>query len=152
MATSDQPASSTPWHPSAAVASWLIPGAGHILLGHRKRGMIIGLTIGLLWLSGWAIGGVSIFNYNQHRAWFGGQMLTAPSVAVAVARDHLLTEAPPERPAAISEGFSFQPPKPKIQYEPSFGRVNEIGILYTALAGLLNLLAIIDVLYKEPSA
>jgi len=35
-------------------------------------------------------------------------------------------------------------------YEPSFGHIKEQGVLYTALAGLLNLLAILDVAYREP--
>jgi hypothetical protein len=30
----------------------------------------------------------------------------------------------------------------------SIGRVNELGTLYCAMAGLLNLLAIVDVIYR----
>ncbi|MCW5853712.1 MAG: hypothetical protein KIT87_26835, partial [Anaerolineae bacterium] len=36
------------------------------------------------------------------------------------------------------------------RYQPSFAHVNEQGVLYTALAGLINLLAILDVIYKDP--
>lgn len=35
-------------------------------------------------------------------------------------------------------------------YEPSFGRTNEQGVLYVGIAGMLNLLAIMDVVYRDP--
>jgi len=125
------------WYPGAAAGAWLIPGLGHVLLGERLRGLTIGLTIGLLWLTGLLVGGVCVIDRDEHPAWFVGQVMTAPSlVADFVLRTYL---KPGYRPPG--EGPS--------SYEPSFGRVNEQGILYTALAGLLNLLAILDVVHRD---
>jgi hypothetical protein len=112
---------------------------GHALIGERKRGMIIGITIGALWLAGLVIGGVSVIDRAENGAWFVGQVLAGPSIVVDyVVQVHL-------KPQARVAGASDRPP-----YEPSFGHVKEQGILYTALAGLLNLLAILDVAYREP--
>ena len=66
-------------------------------------------------------------------------MLMAPSVAMDVT---IVTKLKPY-PGPIQT-------TPRPTYEPSFGRVNEQGVLYTALAGLLNLLAILDVVYQDP--
>ncbi len=127
------------WHVSAAIAGWVLPGMGHALIGERKRGMIIGITIGILWVAGLLVGGVSVIDRAENGAWFVGQVLAGPSIVIDyVVQVHL-------KPRARVAGASDGPP-----YEPSFGHVKEQGILYTALAGLLNLLAILDVVYREP--
>src|SRR5262245_47593206 len=36
------------------ISSWLIPGAGHFLMGHRVRGTVLGVAIlGLFWSGQW---------------------------------------------------------------------------------------------------
>lgn len=132
------------WHPHAAFAAWLLPGLGHFILGQRQRGAILCVTIGVLWLAGMIIGGISVFDHREHPAWFVGQMLMAPSVVMDVT---IVTKLKPKAGAILPAESPDDPPP---TYEPSFGRVNEQGVLYTALAGLLNLLAILDVLYQDP--
>jgi hypothetical protein len=112
---------------AAALSAWLVPGLGHILLGERRRGTILMLTLMLLWLAGLVIGGIGVIDHEQKWWWFCGQMLAAPSVLV----DWL-------RPM-VSD------------VEASLGRVAEQGTLYVTLAGLLNLVAILDVLYRDPN-
>lgn len=127
------------WHPAAALAAWILPGLGHFILGQKQRGAILCVTIGVLWLAGMIIGGISVFDHREHPAWFVGQMLMAPSVVMdQTIVLKLKPHAGPTRPESDPA------------YEPSFGRVNEQGVLYTALAGLLNLLAILDVIYQDP--
>jgi TM2 domain-containing membrane protein YozV len=136
------PSSSSPepsnWHPAAAVAAWILPGLGHFILGQRQRGAILCVTIGVLWLAGMIIGGISVFDHREHPAWFVGQMLMAPSVVMDQTIVHKLKPYTGE-----------STPDSNPAYEPSYGRVNEQGVLYTALAGLLNLLAILDVVYQD---
>lgn len=144
MNTAAKTPESQPWHPVAAVAAWLVPGLGHVLIGQAARGAIIGATIAMLWLAGVLIGGISVLDRTAHPAWFLGQMLTAPSiVGNYVLQQHL-------KPRYIDP--DDLPPGRTVNYQPSFGRVREQGILYTALAGLLNLLAILDVIYRDPDA
>lgn len=137
MKPPDQPAQGQ-WHFGAALAAWVLPGLGHFLLGQRQRGAILCVTIGVLWLAGIIIGGVSVLDHREHPAWFAGQMLMAPSIVVNRTIVYKLKKFP---------GPILTYPQPS--YEPSYGRVNEQGILYTALAGLLNLLAILDVIYQD---
>ena len=141
----DRPPARDPatWNPSAAIAAWVLPGLGHALLGEGKRGVIIGVTILALWLSGLMIGGIGVIDRQRHQWWFLGQMLVAPSLGVTYVRSTFMVEAPsPQEYRAAGTS--------RIAYQPSFGHPNEQGVLYTALAGLLNLLAIIDVLYRDP--
>ncbi|MEM8781769.1 MAG: DUF6677 family protein [Planctomycetota bacterium] len=126
---------------AAAVLGWALPGLGHLALGHTARGLVLAATIGSLWLGGLLIGGISVIDRRDHPAWFIGQMMVAPAWVVDRYHDHLRqtwnrrvgTEA------HIDRG-----------YVPAHGKPEEQGTLYTALAGLLNLLAIIDVLYRKP--
>ena len=130
------------WHIAGALATWLVPGLGHWLLGQHKRGLILLTSIGLLWLGGFFIGGVSVFDRKEHPIWYIGQMLVAPSI-LAEKWHHSLQDA---------QGQPAFPDDDAIPYEPSYGHIHEQGVLYTSLAGMLNLLAIMDVLYQDPKA
>ncbi len=146
IATRADESAATRWHVAAAFAAWVVPGLGHYLLGQRARGLILGVTIGGLWLAGVLIGGVDALDREDHPAWFLGQMLVAPSVVVS----HWYL------PTYLEQGGreprpQVEPDDPPPPYVPSYGRVNEQGVLYTALAGMLNLLAILDVLYRDPT-
>lgn len=143
------------WQPHLAVAAWLLPGLGHAMLGQRQRGLIIGLTIMGLWLAGLLIGGITVIDY-QHSGdgqaprlsfWFVGQAMLSPSVVVDLAHQRL-------RAVSMSR-FGHEPTPtdaPRPLYTPALSRVAEIGTLYTALAGLLNLLAILDVAWRPTTA
>lgn len=128
------------WRPLEAIAAWLVPGLGHLLLGQRRRGLILLTTIGSLWFSGLLMGGITCIDRANQPFWFIGQALVAPSIGVHFYYVHQLLPLPSPEPGK-------NPP-----FQPALGRVAEQAILYTALAGLLNLLAIIDVLYHSPRA
>ena len=156
--------------PVVALASWLLPGLGYLLMGQRKRGFTVGVTILLLLVLGLLIGGVRVMEvpgYGEDgrrvmvdsdgrrlsypradalwalqaapmselrdKPWSIPQVLTGPAAlasmawAVWSANPENGPGGDPEAPAALSHS-----------------RVNEIGMLYTAVAGMLNLLAIID--------
>jgi hypothetical protein len=128
------------WNLAAAFAGWLLPGLGHFLLGQPHRAVILAVSIGSLWLAGLLIGGISVIDRGDHPAWFLGQMLVAPSFAAdayraRLVRDHHASFLPEDRPP----------------FEPAYGRAHEQGTLFTSVAGLLNLLAMIDLLYRRPA-
>jgi len=131
--------STHPWHIAASLAGWLVPGLGHWLIGEKHRAVILGVAIAGLWLGGALVGGISVFDAKEHKMWYLGQMLIAPSIAMEYAHSKMLARGGEPMPDDSSTAFS-----------PSYARTNEQGLLYTALAGLLNLLAIIDVLYRDP--
>ena len=45
MTQGPQTAAQAEWHPVAALAAWLVPGLGHVLIGRASRGAVIGVTI-----------------------------------------------------------------------------------------------------------
>jgi len=137
------------WNVPAAIAAWVLPGLGHMLSGDLKRGIILAIAIGTLWAGGLLIGGISVIEsrspQDQFRPWFLGQALVAPSLIVEYNHDRYraATEGQPPKPAPEGEPLAL--------YEPAYGRPHEVGTLFTALAGLLNLLTILDVLYRSPA-
>lgn len=146
--TPDNPTKDTPppvWNLPAAVAAWLIPGLGHLLAGHIQRGVILMVCIGGLWLVGLLVGGISVVEArnvdHSLRPWYLGQALIAPSLAIEYTHD---------KRRAQTQGADPDPYSEPVPFQPAYGRAAEIGTLYTALAGLLNLLAIIDIAYREP--
>lgn len=145
--------------PVVALAAWLVPGGGYLLLGQVARALTVGLTVIALFVGGLLIGGMKVVDEpdwskvapasgdggvrlgervsNALRAvvekpWFVGQFLAGPG-SLAIARKAWART--PDNPYAISHS-----------------RSNEIGTLYTAVAGMLNLLAIIDASYRAARA
>lgn len=136
---------STSWNLPAAVAAWLVPGLGHFLCGHTQRGLILLACIGGLWLAGLLIGGISVVEQRSPngslRPWYLGQAVIASSIVVEYTHDRYRSRNADRVPMPHDE---------VVPYQPAYGRAYEVGTLYTALAGLLNLLAIIDIAYREP--
>lgn len=131
------------WNPAAAAAAWLVPGLGHWMIGLKTRAKIIGGGIMLLWLLGVLIGGADAVNVDRNKYWFIPQAVMAPNVALQAAHHfHILGEKPQP----------WEEPQSGIAYEPAFGRPLEQGVLFTALAGFLNLLAVIDVIFRDADA
>jgi len=121
--------------PIVALSTWIVPGSGYWLIGQRSRALTVGVTIIVLFILGLVIGGVRVVdvpagvlsspvNAVSQKPWFVGQILAGPMTLIASSIGH--DEA----------------------YFASHSRVNEIGTLYTAVAGMLNLLAIIDAAYR----
>ncbi len=137
--------------PRAAVAvvfAWLLPGLGHIVLGQRARGLIIMVTLVCLYTAGLLIGGIDVIDRREDRLWYAGQVLAGPAtfyLDTVSQRLKLRTETQlADRPFPASQPPEFN----QLPYVRSVGRVNELGTLYCALAGMLNLLVIIDVLFR----
>jgi hypothetical protein len=134
--------SATESPPMVALAGWLLPGAGYWLIGQRGRAITCGVTIIAVFLLGILISGVRVVqapdltgpgNPMQRvltRPWFIGQALVGPmGIATAYVSDQL----------ARSQTYG------KIEAK---ARLAEIGTLYTAVAGMLNLLTIIDAAHR----
>ena len=165
-----------PAPPLVALVSWLLPGGGYWMIGQRARALTTGITIVLLFTLGLLIGGVRALEvpgwdedgskvrlkdngekaqpsdrYTYSRApwvmarnpllelrakpWFIAQVLNGP-VALAAGAWSIWAATPPDGTDRDAPGAT------------SHSRVNEIGVLYTAVAGMLNLLTIIDASHR----
>ena len=167
--------------PLVALAGWLVPGGGYLLIGQRSRGLTVGLTIVALFLLGLLVGGVralEVPGWDEHghqirlnargyrvhpddasygraqwvmrrsalseiraKPWSIAQVLTGP-VAMAGAWWSVWAATDPDGDDGDREAPGVV----------SHGRVNEIGVLYTAVAGMLNLLAMIDAAHRASGA
>lgn len=139
-----QPRPISPPAPIIAFFAWLLPGSGHIILGQRARGLTIGITILVLFALGLFIGGLRVVELPgtgrtdsaepglmgaiKDKPWFVPQALTGP-VSLVVATISANGAGSADHPATIPVSHS---------------RVAEIGTLYCAIAGMLNLMAMID--------
>jgi hypothetical protein len=162
-----------PSPPLVALAGWALPGLGYWLIGHRARGLTIGITVLALFVLGILIAGIRVIDVpgfndqgqrllldkagntvanglNQpgewalkkrpfyevaNKPWFVAQVLMGP---ISIVTANLsLRAAEPQNPGSIYSNVS-----------KSHARLWEIGTLYTAIAGMLNLLAIIDSSYR----
>jgi hypothetical protein len=128
MADSKENLSSILLAPVLIVSQWMIPGLGYVLIGQKARGITIGLTILVLFTMGLYIGGAKVVTPAESmsiqnllsRPWYIGQCLVGP---IGIFTGKL----------AIHPNFFL-----------SHGKANEIGQLYTAVAGMMNLFTLID--------
>jgi len=101
---------------------WLVPGGGHLMINEKKHALIIFVTIALTFAAGLYIGSIGVINPIGAKPWYVAQVMNSPAVA-AIGR-------------VTASG-----------HYPVFGRPNEIGQIYTSIAGLLNLLCIVNAVY-----
>ena len=106
---------------AALVFGWIFPGAGHAYAGQRGKAVLFGVLITGLLVAGFAMGRGT--NLLPNEWWFAPQLGAGGPAA-------LLT--PLSQYLAIRQPVDWASP------------VREIGTLYTAVAGLLNLLVMMD--------
>ncbi|MHC4217300.1 MAG: DUF6677 family protein [Planctomycetota bacterium] len=138
--------------PSAAILAWLWPGSGHIYLGERKRGLLVMFGVLFLFLGGILIGGLDVVDRRDDRLWFLAQILCGPvAIAADYANQRIVKPNPMPRPEVLVDLYEQGDPE-IVRYvgRKSLGHVNEMGTLYCALAGLMNLVVILDALQPQP--
>lgn len=123
----------------AALVTWLVPGAGHLLIGDRNRGIAFLVVITLTFWTGVAIGGVkNTVSPVDRTLWFAGQICAGGHSLAALAWASTI-----ESPIGKEPGTS---PFPAAVI--GYGRTEEVSVVYTAIAGMLNILIILDVLVR----
>lgn len=142
--------------PSAAILAWLWPGLGHISLGQRKRGLLIMAGVLFLFFSGLLIGGLDCVDRKHDKLWFLAQSFCGPVAFVAdLANQKWVQTVPDEWDRGTEARRRFEQADPlllKQLHRIGLGRVNEMGTLFIALAGLMNVVVILDALYFVPPA
>ena len=120
--------------PTAAVMAWVFPGLGHILLGQRRRGLLIMFGILFLFISGLLIGGLDAIDMKQDRIWFVGQAFNGPIAFVTDFLNQALIQNQPEELRIHRVGLAH---------------VNWLAMLFITLGGLMNLVVILDAFYPQ---
>jgi hypothetical protein len=143
-----------------AVAGWAVPGLGYWLIGERGRGVLAGVTIVLTFVYGVLVGGVRVVDVPGYRpppvsavrgaedssggvsgTWHfqenpTGEIINKPWYIAQALAGPVNVVASVASVAAAERGV-----------RPSTARTFDIGTLYTAVAGMLNLLVIMDSVY-----
>jgi hypothetical protein len=148
-----------------AAAGWFVPGAGYWLIGQRTRALVVGITIVVLFALGVLISGVRVIDvpgFDSRGArirtdrigrklapssaeWAGSRWIMSrwQGILAEVANKPWFIPQLVAGPITMaSAGTSIQAANrgvPRVH-----ARLADIGTLYTAIAGMLNLMAIID--------
>lgn len=133
-----------------ALAAWVLPGLGYALIRARARGLTIGVTVLALFVGGLLIGGVRSLEVPLDEQGLFSKPFSKQRLVEEIARKPWYVAqvliGPVGLAASYASAWAGQPAGPDGETPGvlSHARVNEIGVLYMAVAGMLNLLAIID--------
>jgi len=123
--------------PLAGALTWWLPGLGHIYLGQRTRGLVLMVTITATFWSGIAIGGVrDTVDPDKRKLWFVAQLCSGGNTVAAY---------------VLNLGVTSYSARTGAPVRPSHWMSADVGVHYTGIAGLLNLLVIFDVVGRVDS-
>lgn len=119
--------------PVIAILAWLLPGLGHWWIGERSRAIVLFVATTVTFWGGVAVAGVrSAVTLKENGLWFAAQICMGPQALGAWSWSHRLS---PKRPGDAD------------LYKASWPS-SDIGVVYAGVAGLLNLLIILDALAR----
>ncbi len=135
------------------LAALVVPGLGHVVAGEHIRGVLAGAGVLGLFFGGMFIGGIDVVDSREDAVWFYGQALVGPiAFGVDWAHQNKFKVFDPVtkqvRSANPNEGrdpitgkavAGGTPPN-----EKSLSKVNELGTLFGTVAGMLNLVVVLD--------
>jgi hypothetical protein len=104
------------------LAGWVVPGGGHLMVGRKDKAAVIFAGVVLAFAIGVYLGSVGVVNPVAEVLWYIPQMMVSPAVKLL----GMIT---------VKNGIE------------SFGKPNEIGQIYTSMAGMLNLLCVVNAVY-----
>jgi len=157
--------------PIAALMTLLVPGSGYLWFREKARAIYAFIGIAGLLLGGLLVGGIDVVDSRESKYWFYVQALNPAAVFSINWAHQNVYKGYEVRAGQISENFYRKPeygerlkfdqsrgvtiivndasagtPSPR----QSIGRVNEVGSLFVALAGMLNLIVLLDVGWHTP--
>lgn len=149
------PPREAPPAPVVALAGWAVPGLGYALVGERKRAWLSGGAIVAVFLLGLLIAGVRCVDVPGYDARGNLRLVGRLGQGQSVLRVdpvHAVLDKPWYIPQVltgpIALGASVWSVHVSDDVTKSTGRLWDIGTLYTAVAGMLNLLTILDAAHR----
>jgi hypothetical protein len=147
-ATYEEPAIPPP-APLVALAGWCVPGLGYLLVGERVRAALSAGSIIAIFVLGILIAGVRCIDVPGFDA--NGSLRRAPRTGdtmIAASPFKAIVDKPWYIPQLLAGPLTLGTSVWSIKIAPTYpkatARLWDIGTLYTAVAGMLNLLVIID--------
>lgn len=139
-----------------ALAGWVLPGLGYVLIGQVRRGLIAGIAILLLFVSGIFIGGIRVidvpgFDDNGQKIAPGGRwVLTSNPVRTLLTKSWYAGQILVGPVTLVSSVGSVK--AAEAGYPQGTAHLREIATLYCAVAGMLNLVVLIDAAHRTTAA
>jgi hypothetical protein len=134
----------------AGILAWVLPGAGYAMLGDLRRGVLAGSGVLGLFLLGLVIGGVDAVDRTEDALWFWAQSGAGPVAWVAdFANTELLKSGRVGELIEVPLGDPRAPAYAAVSSMKGVAHPNEFGTLYCAMAGLMNVVVILDVLSRR---
>lgn len=141
---------------TAAFLAWLVPGLGHIYQGRRAKGLLYMACILGLFFAGLAMGeGKNVFwrwtspsqdSENFRFSYFCQFFVGLPALPALIQATLAKYGS-----GTILFGYLAEPPLAELNaLHAKYGKLVEVGWVYTVIAGLLNILAIFDA-YEGPA-
>ena len=147
----------------AGLLAWIVPGLGHVYLGHRVRGLTIMVVVAVTFWGGVAIGGVkSTVDPHENRLWFLAQICAGGhTIAAALWSNQLepvvyrcpscqadLGREPQSGEHCAKCRKEVSPVELATRTRKAFWPQIDIAIVYSGIAGLLNVLVILDAIAR----
>ena len=117
------------------IPAWVVPGSAHILIGERFRGFSILFLINGLWLAGVLLSDFEAISrtFNPYLYWLSSGCGLTPVIDVIF------------DPAAKNVLHGLQ----SVNTYKDVPRFNDTGVHLACFAGLLNLLAMLDIADRD---
>ncbi len=113
-----------------ALTGWLVPGAGYLIVKEKARAAIVFITLAVTFGIGIYVGSIGVIDPVNSKPWYFAQILNSPAVAML---------------GHLTAGGGYE----------VYGKPREVGQIYTSIAGLLNLLCVVNcayLAYTQPAA
>jgi|CXWL01.1.fsa_nt_gi hypothetical protein len=118
-----------------ALFAWILPGLGHWWIGQRGRAIIFFVVTTVTFWGGVAVGGVrSTVSSNENGAWIAAQLCMGPQALGAL---------------WLSNQYRMRTDEQRFR---AAWPASNISVVYAGVAGMLNLLIIIDALSRSELA
>jgi hypothetical protein len=131
-----------PVHLAAGALGWILPGLGHFRIGEARRGRLVMLGVLGLFLTGVLVGGVDCVDRREDGLWFLAQGGVGPIAFLTDALNVWLLKS-----GRVGTMLPMTLPNGAMTQVNSFrgvGVVNDMGTLFTSMAGLMNVAALLD--------
>lgn len=136
----------------ALLASWLLPGAGHWVIGQRGRAALFGATVAAVFLAGLWMGGLATVSVYGHKWAFLLQIFDGPLAMLAAAAHHAAQYLAGHPEVAILPAATVA----KLA-DTSPSALADLGMTFTLVSAAFNVLVMADAFYQadrpeEPKA
>ena len=145
--------------PGRMLLAWLLPGGGYFAERRHARGVRAMGGVLFLYLCGLLVGGLDAVDRKHDGIWFYAQAFNGPlAFATDFARSRLssingrdIQDISWERTPALGERWLAKDQEVMdVVRRQGLSHVNEVGTLFIALGGLMNLVLILEAGFTPP--